>query len=324
MASANLLDIAKISGNDKLVGIIEEVGNVAPEVMAIPARTIRGTSYKISSRLTNPGVGFRNANEGWTLGASTYFSRNIETKIFGGAIQCDKAVANAYEDGAEKWKSLEAAGVAQQAMIELGQQTFQGTATDAKGFPGLKQIHEELNTLRVAAGLTEIEVDAAGTSAGTSSSVYMIRTGDQGVQYIYGAGEGFTLGEWREQQVTASSLTYDAYVNSLTAWAGLQVGSIHSVGRIWDLTEDTNCKLTDAFLWQLFHKFPIGQKPNMVLMSRRSSQQLQISRTVTINASGSTRAGNNVENIPAPATDWNGLPIIVTDSIPDNDALNNG
>jgi hypothetical protein len=151
----------------------------------------------------------------------------------------------------------------------------------------------------------------------------MIKTGVQGVQYIFGAGDAFAMGEWREQQVTVNSAIMPAYVNDLGSWVGLQVGSIHSVGRIWDLTADSGKTLTDALLWQLWHKFPIGQKPNLVLMSRRSSQQLQTSRTVVINAAGATRAGNNVENVPAPATDWNGMPIIVTDSIPETDALDN-
>ena len=47
MPQANLLDIAKLTGNDTVVGLIEENQTVAPDVMSFPARTIRGTSYKI-------------------------------------------------------------------------------------------------------------------------------------------------------------------------------------------------------------------------------------------------------------------------------------
>jgi hypothetical protein len=321
MPNPNLLDLAKLKDHDKVVGLLEEVADSAPEVFAIPARTVTGTSYKISGRHTNPGVGFRQANDGWTPGKSSYFSRIIECKIFGGVINADKAVALADEDGPEAFRSREALGVANQAVLELGQQTIYGTATDANGFPGLKELHAQLSAERVQLGLTAIEVDATGTSAGTGSSVYMIKTGPMGVQYVFGGGDAFRMGEWTEQQVTVNNKQLPCFVNDLTAWAGLQAASIHSVGRLFDLTADSGKTLSDSLLWQLWHKFPLGHKPDLILMSRRSSQQLQTSRTVVINANGNTRGGNNVENIPAPADNFNGIPIVVTDSITDAETL---
>lgn len=322
MARTNLLDIAKTNGRDREVGLIEEVAIAAPEVMALPARTIRGTTYKISSRITNPGVGFRDANAGWEPGKSAYFSRLVQCRIFGAVIQVDKAVARADEDGQEAVMARDAAGVAEQAIIELGQQTIYGTATDAKGFPGLEELFKALATERTALGLASLEVDAAGASANTGSSVYMIHAGINGIQYIFGQGDGFQMGDWTEQQITdADGKVMPAFVNEFQAWVGLQVASIHSIGRIRDLTAETDKKLTDAMLWSLWHKFPVAKKPNMILMSRRSSEQLQTSRTVVLNAQGNTKAGKNIEVIPEPADLWNNIPIIVTDSITDTEAL---
>jgi hypothetical protein len=321
MALPNLLDLAKLKGHDKVVGLLEEVETSAPEVFAIPARTIRGTNYKIAARSAYPSTGFRDANEGWDPGKSTYFNRLIECKIFGGVIQADKAVAQADEDGVEAFRSREARGVTASAIIDLGAQTINGTSTDSKGFPGLGELYAALKTERTALGLAAIEVDADGSTASTGSKVYMIRTGDQGVQYVFGGGNVFDLAPWTEQQVTLNSKQMPAYVSDLTGWVGLQAASISSIGRIFDLTADNGKTLTDAKLWDLWHKFPMSMKPNLILMSRRSSQQLQSSRTVVINANGNQRGGNNVENVPSPATDFAGIPIVVTDSIGITDAL---
>lgn len=321
MPNPNLLDLAKLNQHDKVVGLLEEVADLAPEVFAIPARTVRGTSYKISGRHTNPGVGFRQANDGWTPGKSSYFSRLVECKIFGGVINADKAVALADEDGPEMFRSREALGVANQAVLELGQQTIYGTATDANGFPGLKELHAQLSDERDQLGLAKIEVDATGSTAATGSSVYMINTGPQGVQYVFGGGNAFQMGEWTEQQVTVNSKQLPCFVNDLTAWAGLQAASIHSVGRLFDLTADSNKTLTDALLNTLWGKFPVGRKPNLILMSRRSNTQLQTSRTVVINSNGASRAGNNIEVVPPPPTDFMGIPIVTTDSILDTETL---
>lgn len=321
MARTNLLDIAKTNGRDREVGLIEEVAIAAPEVMALPARTIKGTTYKISSRITNPGVGFREANAGWDPSKSAYFSRLIQCSIFGGVIQVDKAVARADEDGQEAVMARESAGVAEQAIIELGQQTIYGTATDAAGFPGLEELFKALADERTALGLASLEVDATGSTADTGSSVYMINAGINGIQYIFGQGDGFQMGDWTEQQITVDSKTMPAFVNDFQAWVGLQVASIHSIGRIRDLTADSGKGLTDALMWSLWHKFPVAKKPNMILMSRRSSEQLQNARTVVLNAQGNTKAGKNIEVIPEPADLWNNIPIIVTDSITDTEAL---
>lgn len=315
MAQANLLDIAKLNGSDAVVGLIEENLNYAPELGVIPARTIRGTSYKISTRTAYPGVGFRNANEGSAATKSTFESKMVECFILSASIVADKAVADAYEDGADAWKAIEAAGVMKQAMLEVGSQTFYGTSVDSKGFPGLQAIHTALGT--------DLVVDAGGTTDSVASSVYGIKLGNQGVQYVFGSNTTFELGEWREQlYLDGSSNPYDAYVNSLTSWVGMQVGSKYAVGRLKDATTDSGKGVTDARLAELLSKYPVGMKPDIWLMSRRSAYQLQSSRTVTINSGpGATKAGGRIEAVAPLPEEAFGIPIIVTDSITDTETL---
>ena len=311
MAQANLLDIAKLNGSDTIVGLIEETLTYAPEVQIMPARTIRGTSYKIASRVSYPGVGFRAANEGSTPTKSEFENQLIECYILSGAIQADVAVARAYEDGEQAWKDIESIGVMRQAMIELGSQVIYGTSHQAKGFPGLQAIHTAFN-----AGLV---VDAGGTSAGTGSSVYGINTDTQGVQLVFGAGTTFELGEWRIENVGTSSV-YPAHVANLTAWVGMQVGSKYSVGRLKDATADSGMGVTDAKLAELLSKYPVGYRPNYWLMNRRSAYQLQVSRSASTVQNGVKTSSGSEIFAPLP-TESNGISIVITDSIRNDEAL---
>ena len=311
MPQANLLDIAKLNGSDTIVGLIEETLTYAPEVQIMPARTIRGTSYKIASRVSYPGVGFRAANEGSTPSKSEFENQLIECYILSGAVQADVAVARAYEDGEQAWKDIESIGVMRQAMIELGSQVIYGTSHQAKGFPGLQAIHTAFN-----AGLV---VDAGGTAAGTGSSVYGINTDTQGVQLVFGAGTTFELGEWRIENVGTSSV-YPAHVANLTAWVGMQVGSKYSVGRLKDATADSGMGVTDAKLAELLSKYPVGYRPNYWLMNRRSAYQLQVSRSASTVQNGVKTSSGSEIFAPLP-TESNGISIVITDSILNDEAL---
>jgi hypothetical protein len=314
MAQANLLDIAKLNGSDAVVGLIEENMSVAPELSVFPARTIRGTSYKIAVRDSYPGVGFRNANEGTTYTKSTFSNKTIEAYILAANVRADVAVANAYEDGPDAWKAIEASGVMRQAMIEIGSQIFYGTSVDSKGFPGLEAIHTAY-----ASGLV---VDAGGTTAGTGSSVYGVKFGPQDVQLIFGNGTAFELGDWFQQMVNDGTAGQDylAYVAALTSWVGLQVGSKYSVSRLKDATADSTKGVTDAKLAELLSLHPVGHRPDYWFMNRRSAYQLQSSRSSTVNGTGSKSATGAEVWAPLP-TESNGIPIIVTDSIGSTETL---
>jgi hypothetical protein len=269
----------------------------------MPARTIRGTSYKIASRVSYPGVGFRAANEGSTPSKSEFENQLIECYILSGAVQADVAVARAYEDGEQAWKDIESIGVMRQAMIELGSQVIYGTSVDSKGFPGLQAIHTAFNS-----GLV---VGAGGSTA--LSSVYGINTDTQGVQLVFGSGTTFELGEWRIENVGTSSV-YPAHVANLTAWVGMQVGSKYSVGRLSAVGSDSGAGVTDARLAELLSKYPVGYRPNYWLMNRRSAFQLQSSRSTAFSALGSKSATGAEVFAPLPL-ESNGIPIVITDSI---------
>lgn len=306
MAMPTLLDIVKANGTDPVVGLVDETSKSHPEITLGGARTIKGTNYKTLIRTGLPTVGFRNANEGTTPTIGVYENRLVETYIFNPRWECDKAVADRYEDGAEAYIAIEAAGIMEAAWQHLCKQFYYGSlatgGNDAKGFPGLLQAYDATNMV----------VDAGGTTAATGSSVWAVKFGPRDVQWVYGNGGSLDLSEVTTQRILdANSKALTAYIQELLAYPGLQVASIRSVGRIKKLTEDSGKGLTDALIASLLNKFPSGVTPDLLLMSRRSLEQLRKSRTPT-NATG--------EPVPVPSSVF-GIPIRTTDSIKDTESL---
>jgi hypothetical protein len=305
-----LLDLAKLNGADPIVGLIEEVATASPEVTLIPARTIRGTSYKTVIRNSRPTVGFRAANEGTDPTKSNFTERLVECFILSARVEVDKAVAKGYEDGAEALQAIEAVGVMRAALSTVGSQTIYGTSAGAKGFVGLQDL--------VTTFGTELVVDAGGTTVGTGSSVYAIKAGAQGVQYVYGNSTTFDLSPFREgDAVDANSKRFAAYIADLTAWIGFQCVNKYAVGRLKDATEDSGKGVSDAKIAELLSKFPVGERPTHLLMNRRSAYQLQISRTMT----ASTKQEAFTGILPGVPTESFGIPIIITDSIGNTETL---
>jgi len=312
MPSLNLLDIAKLNGRAKEIALIESVVTTAPELLAIGARTIKGTSYKTVDRTSIPTTGFTHANQGIAPSKSTFAVKTVECYIFRGAINVDKAVAMANEDGAAALTAMESSGVGMSAGIEIGKQVWYGVDEDSKGFPGLRALCP-----------AAMKHDAGGTTANTGSSVFGVKFGPQFVQMIYGGGSVLTLPPFKEQSITdANGGQYDAYVSNLTAWIGMQCVHPYAISRLYNLTEDSGKGLTDLKLNALFHKAPIGFKPDAWFMSRRSLRQLQDSRTVVLQGNGkSGTVGGDTGTIAPIPTMACGIPIIVTDNILDTEVL---
>ena len=317
--TTTLLDIAKANGSDDIVGLVEEAAVATPEVTGMvsfanqprqvpgvgDSRTIRGISYKTLIRTALPTTGFRDINEGTAATKSTYENRTVETFTMNPRWTADKAAADRYEDGAAAWIAMEAMGHMESAFQTLGKQFYYGTnATHghAKGFPGLLQSYDSANMV----------VDAGGTTATTGSSLWAVRFGVQDVRWVWGNDGELNLSDVDERDVDDSDGNpYTAYFQELHAYAGLQVLSTQSIGRIKKLTEDANKGLTDDRISDLLAKFKVNKYPHALFASRRSIKQLQQSRTAT-----------NPTGAPAPwPTEAFGVPLLPTESISDVEDL---
>ena len=306
MAVPTLLDIAKANGSDAVVGLIDETTKAHPEIRLGAARTIRGINYKTLVRTGLPTASFRAANAGTASVKGQYENRLVESFILNPRWECDKAVADKHEDGAEAFIAMEASAIMEASFVTLAKQFYYGITQggDPLGFPGLLEMYDSTNMV----------VDAGGTTATTGSSVWAVKFGVKEVQWVWGQGGALEMSDVRTETVldpTDSTKKFTAYVQELLAYPGLQVGTFRALGRIKKLTADSGKGLTDILLAQLLSKFEVGIVPDVFLMSRRSLAQLQASRTAT-----------NPTGTPAPFPDSAfGIPIALTDAILDTEAL---
>lgn len=310
MASPTLLDIAKRNGSDAVVGLIDETITVHPELLFVPARTIKGLNYHTLVRTGLPTAGFRDANDGVDASKSTYENRLVETYILNPRWECDKAVADRSEDGPEAFIFDEAVGIMEASMQQVCKNFYYGRNAsfggDAKGHPGLIDSYDATNMV----------VDALGTTDKKASSCWLIRYGRQHVSWVWGENGELYMDDPRIETILgANNKKLTGYVQELLAYPGLQVGSLKSVVRIKKLTEDSGKGLTDALIYQALSKFPAGTQPDIILCSRRSLEQLRASRTAT-----------NQTGTPAPIPEsiagaGGAIPIYPTDAIVDTETL---
>lgn len=315
-----MLEVAALQKNDVAVGLIEENLRYAPELMVFPSRVIPGTNYEAVIASGDPTVGFTAANDGPALTKTTLRKEMVTCGIFRGAVEIDLAVEKASQgSGLPSLESLESSRIAQAAMRYIGRQIFYGTAYDSKGFVGLKAFTPKTAT----AGTSEIVVDATGTGT-AATSIYAVKFGIQDIHLVFGANQTLELSEFRDQQLTNSTTggKFAGRVAELTAYIGMQRININSVGRILNVTADAGKTASDSLLSQLLEKFPVGFTPDAFFMSRRSHGQLSRSRSVTIFSTLGINPGPNSRTSPVIATsvpDYNGIPIVVTDSILNTD-----
>ena len=264
-----------------------------------------GTQHVFNRMLTAPGAGFRLVNEGITNSGGTFEQITLACALLDASFSRDKAIALGYRAGATSYMDKE-------AMASLRQAFFQAECAIFRA-----NINKQFTGLPGNAYFDAITVDSQVVNAGGSGgkSVWLLRTAEDGISVIAGndgnidmATEDATI-----QALDSSSRPYTALHRSIMAWLGLQVGSKYDGARIVNLDGTTGKTLTDVLIAQAISKFAAARQPNMIAMSRTWLAELQASRTA-VNATGA----------PAPfPTEAFGIPIVVTDAIPeDESALN--
>lgn len=286
-----------------------EVRAAAPVIASLPAiPASNGIVHKQSVMTQLPVVGFRAENAGRDFDHSVDRVDTVDLKILDWSWMVDKAVADSSRlaGGREAYIAREGMRHVKSALFTLEQQWINGTANDATGFNGLA------DSGNLDAIADEMVVNAGGTTASTASSVYLIRKNSAECGLVYKGDGAVELGETVTQNfVDGSGKNLPAYYTPGCGWFAGFFGSLYSVVRIVNLTEDPDKGLTDDLIYQALERFPAGHSPDMMIMNRRSQFQLRASRTAT-NATGA----------PAPlVSEAAGVPIMTTDAILSTEAI---
>jgi hypothetical protein len=280
--------------------------NKAPVLAAIFAQKASqgGTTHKFERELTANGAGFRLNNEGITPGIGTFEIVTQELAILDATVRRDLATAKDYAKGQTAYMDKMAGSSIAQALFVFECAMFRANVN--KQFTGLP------GNAYFDATVVDGQVIDAGGAGGRS--VWLLRSGEDGISALIGYDGKITVGEDVEVSlVDASNRSFPGLQRSILGRAGLQVGCQYDAARIVNLDGTTGHTLTDAHIQDAFMKAKAGLPFNIIAMSRTSLGELWKSRTA-VNPTGAEAA------MP---TSWQGIPIIVTDAIPENEAALN-
>jgi hypothetical protein len=303
MPALTLLDIAKRTNNDAVIGTVEEVLTNAPEMREIIARTKAGTSYNIHQRTKLPEGGFRSANEGIALTASETTQKLAQMFFCDTQLRVDEAVVQADDGELGDLLAFEAAGAVLGTFNVLGKQTWYGENATSKGFQGLR---DQIST----------EINATGETAVSSAYLLWMPPTYQGVHLDVGLNGQMNFPEWRKQSIAdGNGNPYTAYVSNMSFYIGLTASSDFSVFRVANLT--TAKPLTDALGAELLSKIPVARRGNLRwFINREVAFQLQKSRSAVGQVAASSSGAPAFAPLP---TELQGIPITVTDSLVSNE-----
>lgn len=288
-----------------LGGVVDEVAPQVPELARFPIfRLDNGIKFTSMFRKELPKASFTKLGDGVAATKGRYEEREFKLYLIKARLEIERAAAQADSEGLEGMKAREIEAHALASMVEIGQQIFYGTTNEEDGFPGLKAFTPFGGAYTY---------NAAGSTSSTASSVYGVKFGDNYARLLYGGSDTpdpLNLGEFYDDTVTGNnSQPLKVVAADMEGWIGLQLRHMASVTRICNLTEQTDKTLTDKMGARAIELLPTGIVPDVWFMSRRSLRQLRESRATPENKN------------PAMPTEMEGIPIVVTDTILNTDAI---
>jgi len=281
---------------------VNDVLNQAPMIQRLSAYSINGTQEKYLKTVGAPTVGFRNLNDGAENDVADHTQVTVSLAIADASFNCDIAAAEGYRLGPGAFLAMQLRNHMQAMMFKIEQEVLYGENTN-----GFAALADELDALADSTVIT-----GGGDEADGCTSVWAVRTGFNDVQLAWG-NEGVIQAKDTSIIRTAGSSTghYGSYWTPVTGYVGLIYGSAWSAGRLCNLDTSADGLLTDDKISNLLDTFPVGRKPNMLVMSRQSLGQLQRSRTAT------TTTG-----APAPYPESSfGVQIVVSDAVSNSEAV---
>ena len=286
-----LSQLAARSGNDALIGLVDDVIYNSPEMQLLPTRPVVGTSYRVGRVTSFPAAQFTQVGQGATP-SNSVFNQEVAS-LYWLDLQLELAEAIVKADEGNTMEDLltgESSRALRSAFQLLGKQVYYGLSNDPNGFQGLQA---------VLSGQTGYEIDASAGSpnaAGSNSSAYLVRMANDGVSMAVGRNGIMELAPWAKQQVSvpngvaptqATIKKQMAYVSNFSGFFGLTIASQYCAWRIKNISSaigkangGTTFNLTDQLGAELVALIPLQFRKDLRwFMTRDAAFSLQASRT---------------------------------------------
>ncbi len=320
MAKLTLIDLAKRSGNDRAIGIVEAMSQSNAFFSLAPFRNVTQGMYKYQVRAGLPTVGFRAINAGVTAGKSVIRDVVVECKEMLGISEIDKAIADRASQGKAAFIAQENAG-----FVAAGANTF-----NSKIYYGSSAIVgaeiDGIGTMLGTLGGTCISM--AGATADVQTSMYFWSFKDAvgvegnlpGVEVpFFGAMPSMTdMGIQMAYQTGSTTARYPAYVSAFTFSPAFAVYDTRSIGRLCNIqtastaTPPTVAKMNEVItaMWPY--------TPDLITCSKATYNSVQGLKGTS---AFQQVAPYESREIFLRATTFNGIPIMIDENIIATEAI---
>ena len=318
MGRHTLIDLAKRSGNAVSVGIVEAMSQQNAFWNLVPVRQIQGVMYKYGQRTGLPTMNYRGVNAGTTASNSTVRDIIVECKPMFGYSEVDKFLADGYKDGASAYRLMEDRG-----FLAAGANTFNSKAyygNSSVTAPEIDGIGTVLGTLAAGA------VSATGAGAGVQSSMYFWSFNDAvgttgrlpGVEVPVANGllpQATDLGVQLVFETGSTTKKFPAYSTMYEFAPGLAIYDSRSVGRLANISASS--LPTVALINQVITSmFPYSC--DLITCSKTVYNYVQ---TLKGSSAFQQTAPYESNDIFKRATHFNGIPIMIDESITQTEAV---
>ena len=331
-----LKDITAATGTSPVVGLVDNIVNVAPELDRVLGRPIKGISEKglILTALGSNGA-FRKIGGGVALSAPSFDRKRFGCMPWEAQMEVpqDLLIEMAESMTPNQIFEREAYATMRQKALKIGRQFYLGSANDPNGPMGLIDFlalqHTQVDT-RTGLKIDQV-IDAGGTTAGSCETIWFIKMGPADICWLFGNGRGITMEPWYKQRTagidsTPNNPTYRlAWLSNLFGYVGTSCQNYHAVGAIINVdvvngTTTSNGLWNDSLVTSLYAKWPITESADLCFASKKAIAMLQGTRAVTNFVTGGdgrgfTSASAPIANFPTNLPTFNNIPIIPTDSI---------
>ena len=329
-----LKDITAAEGASPVVGLVDNIVNVAPELDRVLGRPIPGISEK-SLILTALGsnAAFRKVGGGVALSAPSFDRKRFGCMPWDCQMEVPEDILIELKDSQTPNMIFErfAYAAMRQKALKIGKQFYLGSANDPNGPMGLIDFlalqRTQVDT-RTGNKIDQV-IDAGGTVAGSCETIWFVKVGPADVCWLFGNGRGITMNPWMRQRTagldsTANNPTYrTAWLANTFGYIGTSFCNYHAVGAIINVdvvngTTTANGLWNDNLVAQLYAKWPITEAADLCFCTKKAAAMLQQQRAVTNFVNGSrewTKESAPIANFPTNLPTFNNIPIVVTDSI---------
>ena len=267
-------DVIAINSSTDMIKIINQISEQIPELGFLVASPVKDISFKTLVMTALPSAGFRAVNAGLDHTEAVFEAKQVDCQYLDASWTIDNAALKGIRNTAFV-PALQRAHLLA-AMKKWQRQIYDGVVSDAAGFPGYASLFPYKDSEGV--------VDAGGTSAGTGSSIYLVKTGEADVSVPWGMDGSITQSDVIDCLLyDDAGKSYHGKAQEVAGYAGLQLTNRTSLLRVANVTEDVSHGCTDSLLSKatvLFRK-RYGVMPDGIFMSYRSWQQLHDSRVAT-------------------------------------------